>query len=266
MDSHRAFDISDQIALITGGGSGIGAATCRVLAGAGATVVAADVDLDRTRSTVEDITAEGGTAEAVELDVTDRERVDAVVAGVVERHGRLDTMCNIAGIGHVEQVVDVDPADLERVFDVNLKGVFWGCQAAIRAMRPNGSGNIVNVASLIIDMPFPGYAVYGMTKAAVAMLTRVLAAEAGPLGIRVNAISPGSTETAFLDNHRYDDQGNEDPERYEQHIDAMRSFSPLGLMGEPEDQAHLIHYLVSPAARFTSGANFRANGAVARVW
>ncbi|MDQ7903723.1 SDR family oxidoreductase [Phytohabitans sp. ZYX-F-186] len=261
-----AFDLSGTVAVVTGGGSGMGRASSEVLAEAGASVVVGDIDTSRADETVAAITAAGGTAKARRVDVSQKASVDALVDFAVAEFGRLDAMCNVAGVPHSAEVVDVTEEDLDRLIAINLKGTFFGCQAAMRVMVPQGSGSIVNVASSIIDLPFQGYSVYGMTKAAVTMLSRVLAAEGGPHGIRVNTLAPGSTDSAFIDRHRFNEAGEPDPERLERYLAAMRATSPLGLMGEPIDQAYLILYLVSPASRFATGNTFRANGGNARPW
>jgi 3-oxoacyl-[acyl-carrier protein] reductase len=142
--------------------------------------------------------------------------------------------------------------------------VFFGCQAALRAMAPQRSGSIVNVASAAIDFPTAGNSVYAMTKAAVAMLTMSLAVEAGPLGVRVNAIAPGVTLTKFTLRHLGD--AEPDQERLDAQVEQYRQMSPLGLVGQADDQAQLVLHLASDASRFTTGAIFRSNGGVSIVW
>src|SRR5207302_10468374 len=115
---------------------------------------------------------------------------------------------------------------LDRAIAVNLKGVYFGCQAALRAMAPQGSGSIVNVSSTVIDAPAPTYGVYAMTKAAVAMLTRTLALEAGRHGIRVNTVAPGFTITAFTSRHLYEPDGTLNQERYDAFVTQMEKLSP----------------------------------------
>ena len=262
----KAFDLSGQVAVVTGGASGIGEATCNLLAEAGAAVVVGDVDEKGAARTADQITAEGGQAVAVGVDVTDRSAVDALVDGGVEAFGAVDIMCNVAGVPSDGLVSDVTEAELDRVIGINLKGVFFGCQAAMRVMKPRGQGAIVNVSSTGIDVPVPGNAVYAITKAGVAMLSMVLATEAGPYGIRVNAIAPGATITNFSQRHLYDEQGNISQARFDDFVTRMKSFSPLDAVGEAVDQALLILYLVSPAAKFATGNLFRVNGGQAAAW
>ena len=169
-----------------------------MLAGVGATVVCADINLERAAETADKILADGGKATSVGCDASSRADVEDLVLGAVAAHGRLDVMGNIAGIIHESSVVDTDEADLDRVLATNLKGVFFGCQSAARVMIEQGSGSIINMSSGAIDTPAPGIVCYAMAKAAVAQLTKTLAAEVGPSGVRVNAHRAGA------DRHRHD--------------------------------------------------------------
>ena len=264
LDIPSQFSLDGRVAVVTGGASGIGAATAEVLASAGAAVVVGDIDAAGADQTAGKITADGGRAVGLRADTTSRADVDALVDRAVAEFGQLDGIANIAGIGHATPVAEITDADFDRVMAVNLKGVLYGCQAALRVMIPQRSGSIVNVASTVIDTPAPNQALYGMTKSAVAFLSRVLAAEAGPYGIRVNVVAPGSTPTNFA-SYRYPD-GRIDPEREAAVQEAMRQFTPLGFLGEAVDQAMMILFLMSPAARWASGTIWRVNGAQSRPW
>ena len=155
-------------------------------------------------------------------DVTQRAEVDALVDGAQAEFGRVDIMGNIAGIPHNKMVMDVTDDEFERILSINLKSCFYGCQAAMRVMAPQGSGNIINISSGAIDTPAPTLACYGMTKAAVAMLTKTLACEAGPLGIRVNALAPGVIHTNFSRHNFVDEDGNVDPREGREVQEALR--------------------------------------------
>ena len=254
------FDLSGRTAVVTGGGSGIGRATAEVLAGAGANVVVGDVVEEGAEETVRSITDAGGKALAHRTDVTRRADVDDLVDRAVREFGRLDAMCNVAGVAADGYLMETSEEDLDAAFAVNLKGVFFGCQAAVRAMTAQGSGSIVNVASTAIDQPATKYGVYAMTKVAVAQLTKTLALEVGRHGIRVNTIAPGMTITAFTKRHLYEDDGTLNQEKYQAFVQQMERLSPLRIVGDPIDQAYLILYLVSDAARFCTGTIWRANG------
>jgi 3-oxoacyl-[acyl-carrier protein] reductase len=266
INPYKDYDLTGRVAVLTGGGSGIGACSAELLAGAGAAVVLGDIDLAAAEAVAARIRDGGGRAVAQATNVAKKADVDALVDRAVAEFGRIDVMGNIAGIMNTDLVVDVTEDILDRLIAVNQKGVFFGCQAAMRYMAPQGSGSIINVASAAIDYPNSNVSVYAMTKAAVAMLTRELAVEAGPFGVRVNAIAPGSTPTNFNRQARSDTSGNLVPELVEAHNARNRELSPIGKVGEPIDQAHLVHYLASDASKFATGATFRANGGVGLVW
>jgi 3-oxoacyl-[acyl-carrier protein] reductase len=260
----KSFRLDGQAAVVTGGASGIGEATAQVLAAAGAAVVIGDIDEEGARRNAKQIEADGGRAVALRADTTKRADVDALVDRAVSEFGQLDIMCNVAGVGYAKPVTEITDADFDRLVNINLRGVLYGCQAALRVMTPRGSGCIVNVSSTAIDCPYPNQALYGMTKAGVAYLSQVLGVEAAASGIRVNAIAPGSTPTNF-GRFRYE-EGKVDPEREAEYMRNMAQLSPLGFLGEAMDQATLILYLASPAARWASGNIWRVNGGQSRPW
>lgn len=264
MDIADLFNLNGQVAVVTGGASGIGAATAEVLASAGAAVVLGDIDAEGAERTAEKIAADGKQVVAMKTDTTKRADVDALVDRAVSEHGRLDIMANVAGVGHSKPVADITDEDFDRLVAINVKGVLYGCQAALKVMVPQKSGCIINVASTVIDSPYPNQGLYGITKSGVAFLSRVLAAEAGPHGIRVNVLAPGSTPTNFA-SHRYPG-GKVDPEQEKAVQQAMASSTPLGFLGDATDQAQMILYMASPAARWVSGNIFRVNGGQSRPW
>ena len=167
---------------------------------------------------------------------------------------------------HNKLVAECTDEEFERILAINLKSVFYGCQAALRHMIPQGSGKIVNIASGAIDTPAPTLACYGMTKAAVTMLTKTLATEVGRHGIRVNAIAPGMILTNFSRHNFVDEDGNVIPEKLEQYHKNAGRMSPLGRAGEAEDVARAFLYLVSDAAAFITGQIERPNGGVSMPW
>jgi 3-oxoacyl-[acyl-carrier protein] reductase len=266
IDALEAFKMTGKVAALTGGASGIGACSAQVLANAGAAVVLGDIDEAGAEKVAAQIRDEGGRAVAVRCDVAKRADLDALVDRAVAEFGRLDVMGNIAGIMNADLVVDVTEEILDRVIAINMKGVFFGCQAALRVMIPQGSGSIINISSAAIDFPASNVSVYAMTKAAVAMLGQELALEAGPHGIRVNTIAPGQTPTNFGRELRAGADGAIDPDKFAAYRERGESMSPIGMIGEALDQAHLVHYLASDASKFATGAIFRANGGVGIVW
>ena len=262
----QAFDLSGQVAVLTGAASGIGRATARLLSDAGMAVALGDIDEKGAQAVADEITGKGGTALVVRTDVTQRADVDALVDRAATELGRVDVMGNIAGVPHNQLVADVTDDEFERILAINLKSVFYGCQAAMRVMVPQGSGNIVNISSGAIDTPAPTLACDGMTKAAVAMLTKTLAVEAGQHGIRVNALAPGVILTNFSRQHFANADGTVDEERLAGYKKRFGGMAPLGRVGEPEDVAWTILYLVSEVASFVTGQILRPNGGVAMPW
>jgi 3-oxoacyl-[acyl-carrier protein] reductase len=252
-----AFRLGGRVAVITGAGSGIGRATAQMLAGAGATVICADVDAAGAQATAAEV-----DGRSVRVDVSSKIEVDRLVGDTVDEHGRLDVLCNVAGIIHESSVADTAEADLDRVIAVNLKGVFFGCQAAAPIMIGQGSGSIVNMASGAIDIPAPNLVTYAMTKAAVAQLTRTLAVEVAPEGVRVNAIAPGFIVTKMTARHYTQDDGTVDRSKEEAVHAIMRKRTPLGILGEPDDIAYAVLYLASDASRYVTGQILRPNGGV----
>ena len=266
-DIAKLFDLSGQVACVTGGASGMGRSTGIVLAQAGATVILADVNeagLEETARLVEDT---GGKVSTMRCDVTNEAEVEALVAKAVADHGRLDVMGNIAGIPQQSMIVDTTERMMDDLFAINLKGVFFGVKHAMKAMIPRKSGNIVNVSSGIIDFPgAPGAALYGMSKAAVAMLGKTAAAEGAPHGVRVNTIAPGVVITGFSEHNWRDAAPRDIPARKEAYIRAAEENTPLGMVGHPDHVAHAILYLVAQTGEFVTGQIIRPNGGLQMPW
>jgi 3-oxoacyl-[acyl-carrier protein] reductase len=266
MNPLASYDLSGRVAVLTGAASGIGAATAAVLAGAGATVVAADLNAAGAEATASKLRDEGAKAIGVAADVTRRSDVEGLVQRAVDEFGRLDVMANIAGAMFPGLIEDLDDDTIDRGIALNLKGVLYGTQYAIKAMKHTGGGSIINVSSAAIDHPYPGIGVYAFTKAGVAMLTMTAAVEAGPHGIRVNSIAPGTTVTPFTTWRLNKADGTVDTEAMETFLEQQRAMSPMAVVGEAMDQAQLILYLASDAAKFATGNIFRVNGGQAMVW
>jgi 3-oxoacyl-[acyl-carrier protein] reductase len=232
-----------------------------MLAAAGASVVVGDINDAAGQATVESIRARDGRAEFAHVDVAQREDVDALVATAVQRFGGLDILCNIAGVpAPVRPMLEVSIDDVNREFATTLRACLYGCQAAAPVMAATGRGAIVNISSTVYDQPAAGYGLYYLGKQAVTALTRVLALELGPAGIRVNAIAPGVTLTNFSTRYFTGPDGTVDEQRKQEWLARGAARSPLGIVGTPEDQALLVLYLVSDASRFVTGQLLRANG------
>ncbi|WP_329198844.1 MULTISPECIES: SDR family NAD(P)-dependent oxidoreductase [unclassified Streptomyces] len=249
------YDLTGRTALVTGAASGIGRATAVLLARAGAAVHCADRDATGLRETARLVCEAGGKATVHTLDVTDRAALRAAVAAA----GPLDITAAIAGIMHSSSVLDTTDEDLDRVLDVNFKGVLRTCQEAVRAMITAGRpGSVITMASGAVDAAQPGLLCYSVAKAAVVQLTKTLATETGPHGIRVNAVAPGWIRTPMTGRH-----SAEERERTEA---AMIRMSPLRRVGEPEDIAQAVLYLASDASSFMTGQILRPNGGVSMPW
>ena len=262
----EAFDLTGRVALVTGAGRGLGRAISARLAEAGATVVCADIDDATAADTAEIIQRDGHQASAAHLDVTRRADVDALVDRVVADHGHLDVMVNNAAIIVDGLVLDTSEEDLDRVLAVNFKGVFFGCQAAGRAMVQQGSGSIINLASGAIDIPTPSLVCYSTAKAAVAQLSRTLAMELAPQRVRVNAIAPGWIDTPMNERHARRADGSLDEEQQAAYREQRAKLSPMNIAGEPDDIAFAALYLASPAAKFVTGIVMRPNGGSTMPW
>lgn len=262
----KAYDLSGRVAVVTGAASGIGQRSAEFLSAAGARIVLGDIDAEGLEVTAGRVNQTSAGVTQV-TDVTDRSAVEALIQRALDEYGRLDILCNIAGAmspGTIEEITD---DQLEKALSLNLRSVIWGCRAAIPAMKGNETGgSIINVSSGAIDSPTPGIGLYAITKAAVAMLTKTLATEVGPYGIRVNALCPGATMTKFTTWRMHREDGTLDREAYDQFVERMRARSPLGEVGEAEDQAHILLHLASDAARWTTGTIMRANGGQTFSW
>lgn len=259
----QAFTLSGRTAVITGAASGIGGAVAFTLASAGANVVLSDVDEPGLAATARELKqlkeGEVGVV-GVRTDVTRRSEVEALVRRAVSEFGRVDVMANLAGAIHDGLVVEADESDLDRVLGVNLKGVYFGCQAAVPVMTEQGTGSIVNMSSSGAFLPFPQLSCYSMSKAAVVALTRVLAVEVGPVGIRVNAVAPGFIEGGMSTRRARNADGTLDEGKMNEERAKVRKRSPLRITGQPDDVANAVLYLASDASRYMTGQVLHPNG------
>lgn len=233
--------LDDPIAIVTGGGAGIGAAICSVLAADGYGVVVADLNGGRAEETARGIVEAGGKARAVALDITDQRAVDRLIAEA----GTTRLLVNNAGIFEVRPFFDLEPDDFRRMYDVNLVALFDLSKKAARHMLPGSA--IVNIASRAM-LGARHYAHYVASKAAVAGLTRAMALELAERQIRVNAVAPGVIETAML------------KARSDTDLDGLRSQQPTGRLGAPHDIAYAVAFLGSPKADFITGQVLLVDG------
>ena len=241
--------------LITGATSGIGRASAEAFAACGAKVLCSGRDEERGEALIDVIRAAGGTAEFIAGDVTDSIFCDALVSETAERFGRLDALFNNAGIALIGEIDEFSDADWKRIVDVNLNAVFYVARAAVRQMKRNGGGAIVNMSSISGLHGFPGSPAYAATKGAVVLLTKVMALDHAKNNIRVNAICPGDIDTGMTDEF-YASEGKEPAE--------LRAWlfenTPLGRIGTVEELAQCVLFLASDGAAFMTGAMMSVDG------
>ncbi len=248
-----ADSLENRIALVTGGASGIGRASCLLLAREGAKVVVADVQQDRASETVRLVRAAGGEATSVACDVTKAGDVEALVEACVSRHGRLDCGINVAGIlGEMGKIHECTEENYDRVMATNTKGIWLCMKYEIIQMLAQGAGVIVNIASVAGEAGTPDLPVYGASKVAVTMLTRAAAVDLVARNIRVNAINPGFVQTPMVDKQEADY-----PEIVKEYQDGLR----IGRMGRPEEIAEAVVWLCSDKASFVAGQTMNVDGA-----
>ena len=242
-----------RVAVVTGGGGGIGAATARLFAQHGAHVVIADTDTELAAAVVEEITASGGSAVVVATDVRDADQVADLARSVLDRFGRVDVLVNNVGhwLRHPGNFVDTEPEFWDELYRVNLHHVFLVTHAFLPAMVDRQAGAIVNVSSVEGLRGYPEDPVYAALKAAVIGFTRSLAVQVGGSGVRVNAIAPDVTESLQVPYSRW---LSADEQR------QWPRWVPVGRMGLPEDQARVILFLASDLSAFVTGHTIPTDG------
>lgn len=247
-------DLAGLTALVTGGASGIGLAVVRALHASGATVFALDraSDAEATRG------LPGGVTPVV-ADVTDDVAVRAAVAEVEERRGGLDIVVNSAGIGAQGRLEDNGDEEWQRVLDVNVMGVVRVVRAALPLLEASPSAAVVNIGSVVAAVGIPERALYSASKGAVTSLTRAMAADLAPRGVRVNLVAPGYTRTPWVDRRL---ATAADPDR---ELAQLISLHPIGRLVSPEEVAAAVLHLAGPAASATTGAVLAVDGGMAAV-
>lgn len=240
--------LESKVAIITGGGSGIGREAALLFAKEGAKVVVADVNEKGGEETAAEIKKNGGDGFFAKLDVTNREQSRQVVKDSLGKYGRIDVLINNAGITQDALLSKMTEEQWERVIDVNLKGVFNCIQALVEVMVNQGSGAIINTSSIVGINGNIGQVNYAATKAGVIGVTKTLAKELGKKGIRVNAVAPGFIKTPMTSNV---------PDKI---LETMKEKTPLRMLGEARDVAYAYLYLASDEARFVNGAVLCVDG------
>jgi len=245
-----SFDLTGKIAVVTGGAKGMGEAHSRLLASRGAHVIIADID-EAGDALAADIVAGGDKASFERLDVSQEESWSALMDRLLNRFDKLDILINNAGIAIVRAIDETSVADFDKLFDVNVKGVFLGCKSALKGMRQAGGGSIVNISSLAgLKSGVPKSSLYGATKGAIRVFTKSAAVEFAPYKIRVNSVHPGLILTELSRPYL------KDPVMFRTFLGG----TAFDRAGEPSEVAEVVAFLASGASSYVTGAEISVDG------
>lgn len=243
-------ELSEKVALVTGGAQGIGKAIALLLAGNGADVAVSDINFEKAQETADEVRQMGRSSLALGANVADVKDVERMMDAMVERFGRIDILVNNAGITRDRLILRMTEEDWDAVLAVNLKGTFNCTKAAIRHMSKQRSGKIVNIASVVGAMGNAGQANYAASKAGVIGLTKTIAREFAGRGINVNAIAPGYIQTPMTDAI---------PEKAKE---ELKRLIPMERLGQPEDVARAVLFFVSESSSYITGQVLHVNGGI----
>lgn len=251
MDIDSLFDLTGKVAVVTGGGDGIGKGCCEILAGAGASVVVSDISAEKAQTVADGINGAGGKATAVACNVMDDSDLVNLIETAVKTYGTVNILVNNAGLGGGgrESPFKIDVDYIERIYRINVFAPLRLCQLAVPEMEKSGYGSIVNITSMSSIDKAPNMCVYASSKAALNHLAANLAYDFGPLGVRINNVGPGATKTAAL-------MSVLTPELHEK----MLRQTPLKRLGEVSDIARAVLFFASPASAWVSGQILFVNG------
>jgi NAD(P)-dependent dehydrogenase (short-subunit alcohol dehydrogenase family) len=246
-----SFSLDGKIALVTGASRGIGESIARALAASGAHVIVSSRKLEACEMVATDIRKSGGKAEAMACHVGEIDQINALFDAIEARHGRLDILVNNAATNpYFGHILDTEVAAFQKTVDVNIRGYFFSSSRGAKLMAKHGGGNIVNVASILGVGPGEKQGIYSITKAAVISMTKAFANECGEMGVRVNAILPGVTDTKFAAALVTDDKM----------LVPMLARTALKRVAQPNELAGAVIYLVSDAASYTTGVCLNVDG------
>ncbi|MET2984439.1 SDR family NAD(P)-dependent oxidoreductase [Aureibaculum conchae] len=250
----KKFSLKDKIAIVTGGGSGIGEAISLALAEQGATVHVLDIGIEESQRTVSTINSNGGEGKAYQCNVAKQKEVNEVVKKITE-DGEIDILINNAGIAHVGNVENTTEVDLDKIYSVNVKGVYNCIHSVMPSMKKKG-GIIINMASIASSVGISDRFAYSMSKGAVLTMTYSVAKDYLDFGIRCNSISPARVHTPFVNGFIKENYPGKEEEMFEK----LSKTQPIGRMGKPEEIANLAVYLCSDEASFITGTDFPIDG------
>lgn len=257
----QLFQLTGKVAVITGGGSGIGQAIAVLFASQGATVCVVELNAEGAQATLQRIHQANGKAFAYPCNVADQQAVKATIDGIIADHQRIDVLVNSAGIAHIGKLGTTSESDFDRVFAVNVKGVFNAMQAAIHYMRKQKQGVILNLASVAATVGIADRFAYTMSKGAVLSMTLSVAKDYVQEGIRCNCISPGRVHTPFVDGFLKANYPGKEKEMFEK----LSKTQPIGRMAEPNEIASLALFLASDEASFITGTDYPIDGGFIRL-
>lgn len=243
--------LENKVAVVTGGSRGIGAAIAQRLGKDGATVVVNYArNSDAAHAVVENIRQAGGSAEAIQADISKPDDVSRLIDGVAERYGRIDILVNNAGVAEFGSLSAIDDAHISRQFNLNVSGLILTTKAAT-ALFPESGGSVINISSAVSTQPLPDASTYSATKAAVDAVTKSLARELGPKQIRVNSVAPGPVATDMMS--AVADEAT---------INFFVSRIPLARIGQPDDIANAVSFIVSDEASWITGQSLGVDGGI----
>ncbi|MEX0779001.1 MAG: glucose 1-dehydrogenase [Balneolales bacterium] len=249
------FSLNNKQAVVTGAGSGIGKTIARIFAKQGAKVFILDLNKEAGSKLVDEITADGGKAEAFSCNVAVQSEVKSIFEQI-HQSGKIDILVNNAGIAHIGDALTTTEEDLDKIYQVNVKGVYNCLQAGLNYMTKDGGGVILNMASVASCVGVKDRFAYSMSKGAVLTMTLSVAKDFIDKNIRCNCISPGRVHTPFVDGFLKDNYPGKEQEMFE----TLSKTQPIGRMGTPEEIAHTALYLCSDEAGFITGSNYLIDG------
>ena len=250
------FNLAGKTAVITGGGSGIGRSISTLFARQGALVYILELNQEAAAQTLDDITEQGGKASSFACNVSNQAEVASAFDAIRQQTGRIDIVVNNAGIAHVGNIEQTTEADLDRIYQVNVKGVYNGMLAAVKHMQETGGGVILNMASVASVIGIPDRFAYSMSKGAVLTMTYSVARDYLKSNIRCNCVAPGRVHTPFVDGFLKKNYPGQEQEMF----DKLSKTQPIGRMGTPDEIAALALYLCSDEAAFITGTNYPIDG------